>query len=405
MDAKSWIQEIRAAGKLMAAGDLAGAENRYRQLLDKGTDNPLHKALALDGLGRAVFEQGRQAEAIEAIEAAVSLLRERQGVQDPATCGALQNLGRLYLAAGQVEKSIAVSREAVDGLRAGFGEDHPLVAGAMMRLSACLYMQRDLDGAEALLLKARDVFEKQSGDESRMDVSTCLNNLGRIHEERGDLEQGIALHRQAVAIRKELLGDHTETAFSLGNLGVALATAGQWQEAVDTLQEALDCYARAGHTTGPDIEGYRKNLEICRRARSATTSRPHLFEDDMKRQRGNASWHFPVFCTGRKAVVMGRCLRLTDSRRWHEDTDSAPGAAGRRSPDSSGASAKFVRQGQVPQRRRRAKASTRMTRARPPAATGRASMASRLSPYCCRTRAAPAKMTPARMALRPTPRH
>ena len=261
MDAKSWIQEIRAAGKLMAAGDLAGAENRYRQLLDKGTDNPLHKALALDGLGRAVFEQGRQAEAIEAIEAAVSLLRERQGVQDPATCGALQNLGRLYLAAGQVEKSIAVSREAVDGLRAGFGEDHPLVAGAMMRLSACLYMQRDLDGAEALLLKARDVFEKQSGDESRMDVSTCLNNLGRIHEERGDLEQGIALHRQAVAIR-----DHTETAFSLGNLGVALATAGQWQEAVDTLQEALDCYARAGHTTGPDIEGYRKNLEICRHA-------------------------------------------------------------------------------------------------------------------------------------------
>ena len=159
MDAKSWIQEIRAAGRLMAAGDLAGAESRYRQLLDKGTDDPLHKALALDGLGRAVFEQGRQAEAIEAIEAAVSLLRERQGAQDPATCGALQNLGRLYLAAGQVEKSIAVSREAVDGLRAAFGEDHPLVAGALLRLSACLYMQRDLDGAEELLLKARDVFE------------------------------------------------------------------------------------------------------------------------------------------------------------------------------------------------------------------------------------------------------
>ena len=51
-----------------------------------------------------------------------------------------------------------------------------------------------------------------------------------------------------------------------GQHGVALATAGQWQEAVDTLQEALDCYARAGHTTGPDIEGYRKNLEICRHA-------------------------------------------------------------------------------------------------------------------------------------------
>lgn len=266
MDAKQWIQEIRAAGKLMAAGDLAGAEARYRDLLDKGTEKPLYKALALDGLGRAVFEQGRQEEAIEAIETAVALLREHQGAQDPTTCGALQNLGRLYLAAGQLDKSIAVGREAVDGLRAGFGDEHPLLAGAMLRLSACLYMQRDLEGAEELLVKAREVLEKQPGEQARLDVATCLNNLGRICEERGDVHKGIDLHRQAVAIRKELLGDHTETAFSLGNLGVALATAGQWQEAVDSLQEALDCYARAGHTSGPDIEGYRKNLEICRHA-------------------------------------------------------------------------------------------------------------------------------------------
>ena len=114
----------------MAAGDLAGAENRYSPIAGQGDGQSSAQGSGSGRLGRAVFEQGRQAEAIEAIEAAVSLLRERQGVQDPATCGALQNLGRLYLAAGQVEKSIAVSREAVDGLRAGFGEDHPLVAGA-----------------------------------------------------------------------------------------------------------------------------------------------------------------------------------------------------------------------------------------------------------------------------------
>lgn len=266
MDAKSWIQEVRAAGKLMAAGDLAGAESRYRGLLDTGAVTPLYRALALDGLGRALFEQGRQKEAIDAIEEAVALLREHQGAKDPVTCGALQNLGRLYLAAGQVDKALAVGREAVEGLRAGFGDDHPLVAGAMLRLSANLYTQGDLDGAEDLLLKARAAFEKQSDKQSRLDVATCLNNLGRIHEERGDPITGIDLHRQAVAIRKELLGDHADTAFSLGNLGVALATMGRWQEAVDTLQEALDCYARAGRSSGPDIEGYRKNLEVCRHA-------------------------------------------------------------------------------------------------------------------------------------------
>ncbi len=55
-------------------------------------------------------------------------------------------------------------------------------------------------------------------------MGTCLNNLGRLYEECGQLDRGIALHRKAVALRQDVLGDHEDTAFSLGNLGVALAS-------------------------------------------------------------------------------------------------------------------------------------------------------------------------------------
>ena len=52
----------------------------------------------------------------------------------------------------------------------------------------------------------------------------------------------------------------------MGNLGTALASAGRWREAADMLEQAIACYARCGHTGGNDIEGYRRNLEVCRSA-------------------------------------------------------------------------------------------------------------------------------------------
>ena len=100
-------------------------------------------------------------------------------------------------------------------------------------------------------------------------LGVCLNNLGRICEERGQLAEGIALHRQAVALRRELRGEHEETAFSLGNLGVALASAGQWDEAAATLQDSVSMYDRLGLGMGAEAQGYKKNLEICHQARAA----------------------------------------------------------------------------------------------------------------------------------------
>ena len=135
-------------------------------------------------------------------------------------------------------------------------------AADLFNLSYEAYAQRRLDEAEQLTLKAKALWEQELGVES-LPVSTCLNNLGRICEETDRPEEGIEWHRKALALRKKLLGDHPETAFCYGNLGTALAAYGKFEEAIDVLSAAISLFEKCGNTNGHDVEGYRKNLDVC----------------------------------------------------------------------------------------------------------------------------------------------
>ena len=124
------------------------------------------------------------------------------------------------------------------------------------------YSQGELKEAEEFTLKAKAIWEQEMGPES-LPVSTCMNNLGRICEETDRAEEGIEWHRKALALRQKLLGDHPETAFCYGNLGTALAANGQFEEAIDVLSAAINLFEKCGNTNGHDVEGYRKNLDVC----------------------------------------------------------------------------------------------------------------------------------------------
>ena len=124
------------------------------------------------------------------------------------------------------------------------------------------YSQGELKEAEQFTPQANAIWEREMGPES-LPVSTCMNNLGRICEETDRPEEGIEWHRKALALRKKLLGDHPETAFCYGNLGTALAAYGKFEEAIDVLSAAISLFEKCGNTNGHDVEGYRKNLDVC----------------------------------------------------------------------------------------------------------------------------------------------
>ena len=237
----------------------AQAEPALRELLREHPDlapdeeGPLRYALAL-----VLMRQNRNAEACGMLESALPLLDGN----DAGRALAVTALARAELACGNLEKSLEAGKKALPLLHAALSPDDARLAPSVLSLSFAEYEARRLDRAEALCLEAKELWEKQRGPES-LEVSTCLNNLGRIYEEMGREEEGIARHRDALAIRRKVLGDHPETAFSMGNLGTALASAGKWREAAAMLEEAIACYARCGHVEGRDIEGYRRNLNVC----------------------------------------------------------------------------------------------------------------------------------------------
>lgn len=262
---------LQTAGDLLRQERPCEAEALYRALLD--TEPPLtarERALVLDGRGRAQHALDMPTDAVKAFQESLALLRESVGPH-PVTAGVLQHLSRALIAVGDIEASLVHGREAVDMLKAVYGEDHPQVAAAQFGLSYTLYTVRRYDEAETLVRQAMAAWERHLGPHC-VEMATCLNNLGRIHEERGELDLGIACHRRSVAIRQDLLGDHPETGFGLGNLGTALASAGLWAEAVTTLAAAVACYERIGRGSGYEVDGYRRNLQLCREALAAETA-------------------------------------------------------------------------------------------------------------------------------------
>ena len=269
----SWQMEIQAALNLLESGNAApSAANsaaKLRTVLRSCENDPHCRALALDALGRALLALKRPHEACATMEQALALSRGVFGNNSLLTLGILQNFAHVQLESGNAQQSEVLGREAANLCEAVYGGDSPHVAEAVLHLSAACYRQQKLDDAQHCLQRAMQIWQAQPEASPRL--GTCLNNLGRIEEEKGNHAKGIALHREAVALRRSLLGEcHEDTAFSLGNLGVALASDGQWHEAAASLQAAVEMYDRLGLGNGEEAPGYQKNLEVCLQAMADT---------------------------------------------------------------------------------------------------------------------------------------
>lgn len=225
----------------------------------------LERIIALDQQGRICHSQGQLPEAEAAFTEALRLLRGLLGSEHRHVAGALQNLARIRSERGAWDEAVALGLEALHMQQRLLGPEHPGVADSLLSLSGHYYAAKNYACTQELLEQAKALFGQHYGPRS-MQVSTCLNNLGRLHECSGNPHLGAQLHGQAVDIRLEILGDHPETAFSLGNLGAALASDSQWEQARQILNQALDCYTRLGLAHSESAEACRKNMELCCKA-------------------------------------------------------------------------------------------------------------------------------------------
>lgn len=278
-DWSGFERETEASLAKLAAGDANACRNEleaaFRGRGMPPDDAPLKLKLAYasarDALGRIYQQAGEKDKAFGSLGAAATFLQANRQCHsgdektklEKAELQALLNLSFATLEQGELERSAFYGEKAVELAREIGGEKSPLLAQALFGLSAAYYRLANYDKAEDLIRQAMRIWSEEPPNKEK--IATCMNNLGRIMEERGDMKAGIQWHQKAANLRREL-PNKLDLAFSLGNLGVALASDGQYAKAVASLREAIKIYDQNGQADSREREGYAYNLGICEQA-------------------------------------------------------------------------------------------------------------------------------------------
>ena len=124
---------------------------------------------------------------------------------------------------------------------------------------------RDRQGAERLLLEARELVQEGSAESQRRATAKreqalglwrkvsdryweayTLNNIGNVYNDLGEKQKALEFYNQALLIRKAI-GDRGGEADTLNNIGNVYNDLGEQQKALEFYNQALDLPPKSGH--------------------------------------------------------------------------------------------------------------------------------------------------------------
>ncbi len=212
------------------------ARHAQSQLERVGAPGPLQADLHRN-LGILAQARERHRQAQSHFEHALVLRLRHQGPGHPDTGHAYENLGTLAYERGEYAISRAHYEKARDILVATLGARDPAVAVVLEDLGNAIEDAGDRPAAIALYERARDIREDLAPDHPHRAMSEA--NLGTAALRDGRLDDALAHHRRALAIREHSLGaDHPNTGVSWADLGDVLREQ-------DRLDDAIEAYTRA----------------------------------------------------------------------------------------------------------------------------------------------------------------
>ena len=175
------------------------------------------------------------------------------------------SLGEVYRDLAELEKAESLLRQAVDLARQNFGAEHAQLAAALnalakvlesrddFREAEALESQDDFREAEALHREALAIRRNVYGDHHAL-TAESLDNLGLILHRQWRHAEAEPLYRQALAIRRNVFGnEHEAVAMSLSNLAVLLRVEGRLSESEPLHREALAIRRKLLGNVHPDV--------------------------------------------------------------------------------------------------------------------------------------------------------
>ncbi len=271
-DRKARATALNGLGLLLEAeGELAAAENAYRDSVDEhaaayGNEHPATSAVRAN-LASTLALRGEAADAAALLEQALAVIRAAYGPRHDDTARLHNRLGEILEALGRLDDAEAQYRAAL----AAWQEPSPSRGLALADLGRLAGVRGD-SSAEAVLTEAIGQLEP-AGDALAVDLAEAYDSYGSVLRASGRLDEAEPMLSKALAIRERELGaSHPHVALSLVGLGGIFHLRGDLARAGPLYERALDIQERTLGPDHPEVGETLYNLAHVRRALGETAS-------------------------------------------------------------------------------------------------------------------------------------
>ena len=266
------VLALRGLGRALAEGGrFAEAEPVFREVLELArrlypADHP-EVAISLNNYALVQHDLGHYAAAEPLYRRAVEL--ERRSETETARQGvARANWALLLIDLGRYDEAVAVDREILAVREKASPPDPVAVASILEYLAMALQGAGRFKEAEAAARHSLALRERHLSPDDR-DIARSRNVLGAVLRDRGTLEDAEMLLRRALAERRRLLGPgHAEVAVSLEDLSDLLILRGRYAEAGQMFTAAIQILSSSFSASHPTIA----RLEVGRAVAEARAS-------------------------------------------------------------------------------------------------------------------------------------
>ena len=229
---QSWSRLVRAGRGHLSRGELAEAEDRFTRAYDQttafrpGDPRTQTSIRRLERLSRAYLETGDGTSFARVMELLIYISETNPSSRRPEMATLMQELAAIRTLQGHHTEARDALERALTMIRELRGSDDASLVGLYAQLGLTLLELDDLEGAERAIDRAAEIAVAARGTDSVLFAKTLIPRA-KLELERGDLENAREALVAAVDIHEEHYGEnHPATAGIVRELALFEQNAG-----------------------------------------------------------------------------------------------------------------------------------------------------------------------------------